>query len=148
MDKEMFTSEANAAYLLRFRSPFFRQDMESSELSISLEEEGKEPAGEKKLLCRSCLLVITERDEAIEFQGSHEHTFANPHGVVYRIGCFRSAVGCGYAGHPSDEFTWFPGFKWRIALCALCLTHLGWLFTKDTEGGFHGLIVDRLIDSQ
>jgi len=146
MAKQMLTLETDAAY--RFRFPLFRQDMEGSEISKVFEGEAKEPEEERKLLCRSCLLVITSRDERIDFQGSHEHTFANPHGLVYRFGCFLSAVGCRHTGVPSDDFTWFPGFKWRVALCGFCLTHLGWLFMKNTEGSFHGLIVDRLIDSQ
>jgi hypothetical protein len=89
--------------------------------------------------------VITHPDERIRVQGAHEHTFANPHGLVFRIGCFRSAAGCGYTGLPTMEFTWFRGFTWRIALCANCLINVGWLFASTGGGRFHGLILDRLI---
>lgn len=95
--------------------------------------------------CRNCLFVITRPSEAIAMQGGHRHTFANPHGIVFEIGCFRNADGCRYLGAPSDEFTWFAGFGWRIALCAGCKGHLGWLFASPAGNHFNGLILDRLI---
>lgn len=102
---------------------------------------------EKFLLCRQCLQVITHRSHQIIINGSHEHTFANPHGIVFEIGCFKSAVGCGYVGHPTDEFSWFKGFMWQIAVCGSCLTHVGWLFTSSSIDGFIGLILDRIMES-
>jgi len=78
-------------------------------------------------------------------QGSHIHTFANPHGLVFEIACFRSVTGCGYVGPSTDEFSWFSGYRWRIVVCAACLTHLGWLFTATGGDSFAGLILDRLI---
>jgi hypothetical protein len=75
------------------------------------------------------------------------HTFANPHGLVFEIGCFREAAGCSLLGAPTDEFTWFHGFRWRVACCMRCLCHLGWCFTSGAGGRFFGLIVDRLEES-
>jgi hypothetical protein len=43
------------------------------------------------------------------------------------------------------EFTWFPGYGWRLALCAKCNTHLGWEFRGRDEHGFLGLILSALI---
>jgi len=113
------------------------------------EEEAEEqsPEEEEYILCRQCRQAITRPAERITIQGAHHHTFANPHGIVYEIGCFRSAQGCGYAGPATDEFSWFKGFHWRIAVCRTCLTHLGWLFTSSGTAGFNGLILDRLIES-
>jgi hypothetical protein len=34
-------------------------------------------------------------------------------------------------GEPSAEFSWFPGFKWTVAVCVRCRQHLGWQFTAD-----------------
>ena len=31
------------------------------------------------------------------------------------------------------EDSWFPGYGWRIASCAICGNHLGWLFTATTS---------------
>jgi hypothetical protein len=114
-----------------------------------VEDETKEQAPEEDefILCRQCRQVITRPAERIAMSGSHRHTFANPHGIVYEIGCFRSAQGCGYTGPATDEFSWFKGFSWRIAVCRTCLTHLGWLFISASNVRFNGLILDRLIDS-
>lgn len=95
------------------------------------------------ILCRQCLRPVTHVRERIHRQGAHIHTFANPHGLVFEIGCFKNAEGCGYAGTPTDEFTWFSGFRWRMAFCRSCLVHLGWLFISENDH-FHGLILDRL----
>jgi hypothetical protein len=110
-------------------------------------EAGQEsPQEDPFILCRGCLHPVTRPAERIEVQGGHQHTFANPHGIVFDIGCFREAEGCGYVGPSSDEFTWFAGCRWRVCVCAACLTHLGWLFTCSSGGAFHGLILDRLIE--
>lgn len=99
------------------------------------------------LLCRACLHPIARPEDRIRLQGLHVHTFANPHGIVYEIGCFQSAPGCGAIGPASDEFTWFSGHRWRVCICAACLVHLGWVFLSAAAGGFYGLIIDRLIES-
>jgi hypothetical protein len=105
----------------------------------------RDPGAGKHILCRSCRRIITHPGERIQMQGAHEYTFANPHGIVFQIGCFRSAAGCGYLGEPTTEFTWFRGFAWRVALCANCLINVGWLFAAPGGERFHGLILDRLI---
>ena len=116
-------------------------------LQSRVEEETLEKQAEEEeyLLCRQCLHVITSPAERIAVDGQHQHTFANPHGIVFEIGCFASVIGCGYAGPPSDEFSWFKGFSCRVALCIRCLSHLGWLFTSSGYESFHGLILDRLV---
>lgn len=116
-------------------------------LDSLVEDESEEIAldQEEYLLCRQCLQVITSPSERIAIEGTHRHTFANPHGIVFEIGCFGSVIGCGYAGPPSDEFSWFKGFRWQVAVCIQCLSHLGWLFTSSGYESFHGLILDRLV---
>ena len=99
---------------------------------------------EEYILCRQCNHPVTRPVDRIEKDGTHRHTFANPHGIVYEIGCFRSAIGCGYTGPATTEFTWFKGYSWRIAICRACLTHLGWIFISAGSDQFHGLILDRL----
>ena len=78
--------------------------------------------------------------------GSHRHTFANPHGIIFEIGCFKQASGCAAVGPPSAEFTWFAGYRWQPGLCVACLIHLGWVFSAAGGDGFHGLILERLIE--
>jgi len=76
-------------------------------------------------------------------QGAHEHRCTNPHNITYHIGCFREATGCAVSGEATTEYTWFPGYAWRIALCANCHAHLGWRF-QSRDDYFHGLIMARL----
>jgi hypothetical protein len=97
-------------------------------------------------VCFACGLTITTLRERISAGGAHEHTFTNPGGYVYRIGCFRRAPGCVRAGEPTREFSWFPGYAWRYALCSGCRAHLGWAFLGG-EDEFYGLILDRLTEA-
>ncbi len=101
------------------------------------------PKKEKRLFCAACRHPVTHQDERIPVQGGHEHRFTNLHGITYHIGCYREAVGCSAVGESTAEFTWFPGYAWRIVLCANCRAHLGWRFQSGGEY-FHGLIVNRL----
>lgn len=128
------------------RDPEDQSDTES-DLAV-LEKEAGEPEPEEAeyIICRQCRQAITRPDDRIAMQGSHRHTFANPHGIVFDIGCFKDVIGCGYAGAASDEFTWFAGYSWRVCYCAMCLTHLGWVFSSKSGGKFHGLILERLIE--
>ncbi|MCF8079479.1 MAG: hypothetical protein K9K88_09390 [Desulfobacterales bacterium] len=98
-----------------------------------------------EILCRQCRQGVTDPEQRITAQGGHRHTFANPHGIVFEIGCFREVRNCGMLGAPTAEFSWFPGFRWQIVICGTCLTHLGWLFTAGGPEHFFGLILDRLV---
>jgi len=77
-------------------------------------------------------------------EGAFRHTFANPHGYLFEIGCFGDAWGCAPASPPSSEFSWFKGYLWKIGVCRGCSTHLGWVFLSDVHR-FFGLILDKLI---
>lgn len=98
---------------------------------------------EPAILCRACSHIITAGDQQIEVAGSHRHTFFNPVGIVYELGCFARAPGCSLAGESSAEFSWFAGYLWRIALCGQCGIHLGWRF-QSAEISFYGLILSHL----
>jgi hypothetical protein len=112
------------------------------------DQDAESPQEEAYIICRQCHQAVTRNQERFSIQGSHRHTFANPQGLVFEIGCFRSAIGCGYAGRASDEFTWFAGYRWRVCFCTSCLAHLGWLFTSTGGDAFHGLILERLIEPE
>jgi hypothetical protein len=115
------------------------------------ETPGPSPAKEteekekRQILCRHCRQGITQPEERISVQGAHRHTFANPHGIVFEIGCFKTVRNCAAGGPASGEFTWFSGYRWRILICGACLTHLGWMFASSGFETFYGLILDRLV---
>jgi len=128
-----------------FRIPADKPGEDGDTTTAEKEAEERSPEEEEYILCRQCHRAITKPADRIAMQGSHRHTFANPHGIVFEIGCFRSVKGCGYAGVASDDFSWFAGYSWRVCFCSTCLTHLGWMFSLKGGDSFHGLILDRLI---
>ena len=95
------------------------------------------------LRCAVCGHRITERAYRSEMAGAHEHTFVNPAGFTFHIGCFAAAPGCKHVGETSDAFSWFPGWRWQIAICGSCRSHVGWIFRLGGEQ-FHGLILAAL----
>jgi hypothetical protein len=95
------------------------------------------------LRCRACEAEITTDDERIEMSGAHAHTFVNPHGHVFEVGCFARAPGCTAVGPASAFFSWFPGYAWRVVVCGSCRAHLGWSFGETPD--FFGLVLTRLV---
>ena len=81
---------------------------------------------------------------ATSVNGSHQHTFFNPAGVVYEINCYSQARGCVVHGLPTDEFSWFKGYVWQYAACITCQEHLGWFFSS-SDTTFYGLIAGKLL---
>ena len=134
--------------------PLFDVPMESKETAVppvvmdrpetDIADEEKTVKAPGAILCKACGHAITREQERFSMQGAHRHTFANPHGLVFEIGCFQNAPGCIVEGSLTADFSWFAGFKWRIALCGACLIHLGWQFVSG-GGRFSGLILDRLV---
>lgn len=130
------------------RTPGGKQSSSRPKPGIKTNPKEQDIDTDKYLLCRQCLQIISSPAERIEVQGAHTHTFANPQGIIYEIGCFKTAKGCEYTGIPTNEYTWFRGYRWRIAMCGVCLTHLGWLFMSTVNTSFNGLILNRLVDSK
>ena len=136
----------NLCPVFLFKSPFEKQDNGSQPDALNEDDaERSEPDQEKYIFCRQCFQVITNETERININGGHKHTFANPHGLIFEIGCFRSATGCLYTGKPTSDFSWFKGFKWQLAACSKCLVQMGWLFVSLGNESFNGLILDRLV---
>lgn len=105
-----------------------------------------EPA--RAIRCAACGHALTTRKEKISVNGAHAHTFKNPTGIDYRVGCFRRAPGLRAVGDASGVWTWFPGYAWRIAVCGACAAHVGWTFAREAEGAsFAALVLDRVTES-
>jgi hypothetical protein len=124
---------------------YFRADSTSGRPGrpIGKEEEEEETSPNEAIYCRACGGAVTDRDQKIAVHGSHTHTFFNPAGIVFELGCFSAAPGCHSAGEASSEFTWFAGYVWRFALCRQCNSHLGWFFEMG-DSSFFGLILANL----
>jgi hypothetical protein len=98
------------------------------------------------IICRECGNPVTSPDRIISVNDKHKHTFINPAGITYQIGCFSSAGGCIVYGEPVLEHTWFSGFAWNYCICSNCRVHLGWHFQNNDER-FFGLILNLLADA-
>ena len=125
--------------------PLYLFDITSGGMDEQFENESKlfDTKKGKRLRCRSCNHIITDDEQRISIAGGHSHEHTNPAGIDYQIGCFRNAPGCGTFGTATEEFTWFVGYRWQVAVCNACGEHLGWLFKG--EDRFYGLIYSRLL---
>jgi len=136
------TDGADSRYCLRIPLPESRGEQRADSEDEARRDE------EKAVRCAQCGHAVTSPRERIDVQGMHQHTFFNPYGIIFEIGCFREAPGCGYAEPVSEEFSWFPGYSWKIAVCSACGSHLGWLYSAAGKESFHGLILDNLIQPE
>lgn len=107
-------------------------------------EPEKDEADRGGIFCRRCGWRITEESSRITVNGLHHHTFFNPAGLLFELGCFRYAPGCLVHGEASGDFSWFAGYLWRVALCGQCSAHLGWRF-ENQQSTFFSLIIPHLI---
>lgn len=114
----------------------------TGELASGLEEELAEELDDT-IRCGRCKHAVTAGRYTIEVDGAHAHTFRNPAGWSYRIGCFADAPGAAAAGPVTTEATWFAGYGWRYAHCEACGSHLGWWFVGRSDA-FAGLVLARL----
>lgn len=98
-----------------------------------------------RIRCRSCREPVSQREAIFSpTGGASRHVFANPGGRVFEILTVREAALRPW-GEPTQEHTWFPGFRWRAGFCARCDGHLGWRFDPVAEGpAFFGLITNEI----
>jgi hypothetical protein len=124
----------------------FRTTRMTHQDTITLPGTTVEPATAAKrvLICARCSHEITTEEARVVRGGAHRHSRINPKGWVHEFGCFALAPGCRAEGEATTFFTWFPGYAWRLALCASCTTHLGWRFDGEL-GSFFGLLIDRVV---
>jgi|TARA_B100000809_G_scaffold75340_3_gene73073 hypothetical protein len=110
-------------------------------LKDRLNKESDRPK-EGYVFCLACSHVLAHAHDRLNIDGSHEHVFSNPHGFTHHFGCYQEALGCAIEGPPVAADSWFPGYLWRLAMCADCGQHIGWLFEHDDY--FYGLLVDKI----
>ena len=142
--------QQNFAAAHSYGSLFFKgsTDNKTKEIQKVLEEQERNEKEERAILCRACDNKICPLSSGIEVNGRHRHTFYNPEGIIYHIGCFASAPGCIMQGRPTLQFTWFPGFSWIFALCSNCYIHLGWHYRSGGGENFYGLILNKLTEGR
>jgi hypothetical protein len=132
------------------RVPLARQETEPRPLPPPVDAPAAGPIerrleDESWLACASCGAFVTESRARLHVNGAHEHSFINPAGLIFRIGCFSDAPGVRRVGEESSHWTWFAGFAWQIALCQSCAEHVGWSY-RNADSRFVALIADRVVE--
>ncbi|WP_456324597.1 cereblon family protein [Desulfonauticus submarinus] len=110
---------------------------------IKKEKQKTSTQKEPGILCVTCSNLITYPKYKIEINNQHTHTFFNPQGIIFEIGCFSNAWGYVTIGPKSSEFSWFPPYKWQVVLCSICNSHLGWQYSFGHDT-FFGFILSQL----
>jgi hypothetical protein len=105
------------------------------------------PDGGVAYYCAACGAFMTRPSLGIRIAGGHDHTFVNPVGIRFDVRCFADAPGAVAVGSATPQHTWFSGFDWRIALCATCGAHVGWMYEGlGPPAVFFGLIRPMLVE--
>jgi len=142
MDKYILINEFNSQIYIEY---LFKGEV-SDKTSSSIEDENKEEVIEQKrnILCAEYSQSLTDDSERIEVNGAHKHTFVNPAGIMFQIGCFANVSGVNVSGEATEQWSWFKGYIWKIMCCDRCGSHLGWVYLSEGEISFFGLILSRL----
>lgn len=126
----------------------FKVDLKKAgQVENEIEDKSGLKTFKNRILCAQCKFPITFEEAEIAIDGKSRYTFFNPHGLVFDITCFQMADGCVTKGQATPEFSWFPGYRWQVAICRRCRCHLGWAFLRD-DSSFYGLIGRNLIEGQ
>ena len=105
-------------------------------------------APERVFRCARCEAEISKPKHLFGMRSaSHTQVFPNPYGHMRVILTLKEARGLIYISEATSEFTWFAGYSWRVACCAGCQSHLGWLFEAVEDHSprrFYGLLKEAL----
>jgi hypothetical protein len=124
----------------------FKAHAADAETSAIDKENPESKISNRRILCRFCGHTITHENEAAAVTGKHVHVFLNPAGILFEIACYKRADGCSKIGKYTDEYTWFPGYKWCIVICSSCRAHIGWRYVSG-RSFFFGLITENILPS-
>ncbi|XP_047998312.1 protein cereblon-like [Leguminivora glycinivorella] len=119
-----FWVASNLTLSARDRNALFEVDNALFRLKLALRFIDKS----KALCCGSCGAELSRRSHmfAMSSDGVHAN-YTNFGGFMHDVVTVRTATET-LLGPPSAEYSWFPGYTWRVAQCSACGTHVGWRF--------------------
>jgi hypothetical protein len=99
--------------------------------------------------CKACGNTLTALDQLVEIEGSSSHSFTNPSGIQFGFHTFSACPGASVLGEATEAYSWFPGFRWRLAVCGRCGSHVGWHYESEIApvDEFWGIIVSSTASS-
>jgi len=108
----------------------------------------EDPKDRKIYHCAHCGAFITDSDAAVRIQGSEDHSFMNPVGILCNFTTFLSCENVLVHEDLFLQHSWFLGYGWRYTLCAICLHHLGWKYDAVKDGmrprSFFGILIQSV----
>ncbi|MCC7386406.1 MAG: hypothetical protein IT384_31500 [Deltaproteobacteria bacterium] len=104
----------------------------------------------RAIVCRRCETEVSSARHIFAPLGeSAIAAYANPSGHLREVLAVREAWSLDLQGWSTSDFTWFPGYAWRIAHCAGCATHVGWCFEAEGTSEpprFFGLLTAAVVE--
>jgi len=98
--------------------------------------------------CARCGSFITHSGAAIRLNGSEEHSFINPAGILCNFITFEYCENVIVHTELYTQHSWFPGYGWRFLICGACNLHLGWKYDVLTKRrrppNFYGVLIEVL----
>jgi cereblon len=83
--------------------------------------------------CANCKSVICSKEDVFPMSCTGpQNSFVNSNGYVHDTLTVRTANGLIQEQDWSEEYSWFPGYLWRIACCHYCSGHIGWCYKSKT----------------
>lgn len=105
--------------------------------------------GVNAFACSNCNAMISTSDQLVKIGGTSRHRFVNPAGVNCEFLTLRSCHGVIADGPATEEYSWFSGYRWRLAFCLQCFQHLGWHYEAirawNRPVAFWGVLLDHLV---
>ncbi|GBP92305.1 Protein cereblon [Eumeta japonica] len=127
-----FWAASNLVLGQRDRFALFVVDDVLQRLHMLVQHIGKQ---RRVVCCAACgtLVARLEHSFAMSSDGLHA-TFCNVGGHLHDVMTVSEATNLVLTGGRSEEFSWFPGYAWSIAVCAVCAAHIGWRFDACKRG--------------
>lgn len=102
--------------------------------------------------CKRCKTQIACYSDIFAMaKGNVNANYCNPAGYIHETLTVKKVLddSLSIVERPSTDFSWFPGYAWQIAICAVCSSHIGWKFTAKNlkPKSFFGLSCKSLIVS-